>query len=104
MRTEPLQGAHMQPVWEVSATLREPPQNIELEVWDKNRWHKDVFCGATQPIKFHPNMGMIHEKAYKLEKHNKETGAIDRGHLILPAIHNYVECTEAIFNQAGWPD
>merc|ERR1712032_992242 len=77
LRTSPAQGSHLTPWWmtENIKQLEDIPDDIQVEVWDKNRFHKDVFCGSTT-IPCSSEMGCLHEQNFALEKRSRSSGSI----------------------------
>jgi len=76
-RTAPHKGAHKDPHWELSHTwsASEVPDNVKVECWDKNNFHKDVFCGSvTVPCDI--DMGSQVEKDFTLTKRDQPTGLL----------------------------
>merc|ERR1740121_1386306 len=77
LRTSPSQGAHMAPRWNAGnvKTLEDLPDDIEVEIWDANKYHKDVFCGSTT-VPCSSEMGCLEQQTFAVEKRSKTTGNV----------------------------
>mmetsp|Transcript_129202 Transcript_129202/g.257974 ORF Transcript_129202/g.257974 Transcript_129202/m.257974 type:complete len:376 (-) Transcript_129202:82-1209(-) len=76
-RTAPHKGAHKEPHWNVAHTwsAAEVPDNVKVAIWDKNNFHRDVFCGSvTVPCSM--DMGDQAEKGFTLTKREEPTGVL----------------------------
>lgn len=74
-RTAPAKGTHKKPAWDAQFTIpcsEKALDRFTVAVWDKNKFHRDVFCGsATVPC------GETAESVdYTLKKKDKPTGQI----------------------------
>lgn len=76
-RTQTAKGAHKKPVWESDLTVAtgSMPDSVTVAVWDKNTFHKDVFCGSTT-VPCAPDMGVLEKRDFILTKKDKPTGQI----------------------------
>jgi len=76
-RTKPATGAHKSPHWDVAHNFSAGhiPQHITIQVWDKNNFHKDVFCGgASMPCA--EDMGSLAQQKLTLTKKDLPTGML----------------------------
>lgn len=76
-RTQPHKGAHKEPHWDVAHTWKaaEVPESIKVAIWDKNNFHRDVFCGSvTVPCSI--DMGSQAERDFTLTKRDQPTGLL----------------------------
>lgn len=74
MRTTAAKRAHRDPEWGASLDLPSTPDNVTVSIWDKNDFHRDVFCGAVT-IPCSPEMGRI-EMDFELTKRARPTGKL----------------------------
>merc|ERR1712087_573696 len=79
-RTETNKGGHKRPIWNTcEMTYERIPLSMELQVWDQNNYHKDVWCG-TATITSIASQGAVEKQEYVLvkRKHDRdeETGKI----------------------------
>lgn len=76
-KTELGKGTHKTPQWEKSHTFTAStlPQLLMIEVWDKNNFHRDVFCGSVT-IPCDPGMGILEGKNFALTKKGRPTGTV----------------------------
>jgi len=65
------------PHWDCGHDFRtkELPEAITIAVWDKNQFHRDVFCGEVT-IPCSADMGYLEKKDLTLSKKGKSTGTI----------------------------
>jgi len=73
-RSEPHKGGNKEPKWNQSVLLGEIPENVCIDVWDKNHFHKDVFCGSVT-IPCSADMGLDNHE-FTLEKRTSATGSV----------------------------
>jgi len=77
MQTRPAFKAHKTPVWSVdnSFDMDGTPHELTVAIWDKNNFHKDVFCGAVT-IPCDPDMGRVDHQEFGLTKRAAATGTV----------------------------
>lgn len=73
-RTSPARRAHKQPQWDASLSLPATPDNVTVSIWDKNDFHRNVFCGAVT-IPCSHEMGRV-EMDFELTKAGRPTGTL----------------------------
>mmetsp|Transcript_41659 Transcript_41659/g.94009 ORF Transcript_41659/g.94009 Transcript_41659/m.94009 type:complete len:376 (-) Transcript_41659:27-1154(-) len=76
-RTPPDKWAHKEPKWNSSYSWTKPegvPGKVQVAIWDKNKFHKDVLCGVVT-VPCDEDMGTL-ERDFTLTKRNKPTGTI----------------------------
>lgn len=76
-RTQPHKGAHKDPHWDLAHTwsASEVPGSIKVAIYDKNNFHRDVFCGSvTVPCSI--DMGSQEERDFTLTKRDQPTGLL----------------------------
>jgi len=76
-RTPAAKHAHKKPVWnsDLHINVKHVPDSITIAVWDKNNFHRDVFCGSTT-VPCAQDMGTLSQKTFTLTKKDKPTGSI----------------------------
>mmetsp|Transcript_95500 Transcript_95500/g.270088 ORF Transcript_95500/g.270088 Transcript_95500/m.270088 type:complete len:426 (+) Transcript_95500:77-1354(+) len=74
-RTPAHTGAHKSPVWEVSMAPSEIPESITISVWDKNNFHRDVFCGSVD-LPCPTAEGTLTRQEFQIEKRDRPTGTL----------------------------
>jgi len=76
-RTRPDTWAHRDPKWEASFswTSQGVPGSVTVSIWDKNRFHKDVLCGAVT-VPCDVEMGHLEKREFTLTKRDRPTGSV----------------------------
>jgi len=76
-RTRPDAWAHRDPKWEASFswTSQGVPGSVTVSIWDKNRFHKDVLCGAVT-VPCDVEMGHLERREFTLTKRDRPTGTV----------------------------
>merc|ERR1719436_1969344 len=71
----PSNDGDQQPVWGSSKPINELPDTLQIEVWDKNTFHSDTFCGAAT-IEMTKEINTFERVEYPLDKKGENTGVI----------------------------
>mmetsp|Transcript_56572 Transcript_56572/g.131850 ORF Transcript_56572/g.131850 Transcript_56572/m.131850 type:complete len:383 (-) Transcript_56572:63-1211(-) len=76
-RTSPDTWAHKEPCWESAYTWSSKgvPDSIQIAIWDKNNFHKDVFCGAVT-VPCDADMGSQEQRNFTITKRSQPTGIV----------------------------
>lgn len=75
-RTQVHKASHKEPRWtDATWTRHGAPEQIVIEIWDKNNYHKNVFCGNVE-IPCANDMGEMEDFDFHLNKRDKETGTV----------------------------
>merc|ERR1712039_1008851 len=78
MRTPAHKGGDKAPEWkteDASKQIDSVPEKLEIQIWDKNRFHKDVFCGSKE-IACSRTMNDINQEEFTIQKDGKSTGKV----------------------------
>jgi len=102
-KTKPDKSAHKKPKWDMQHVFQSGklPKSIMIAVWDKNNFHKDVFCGAVT-IPCSEDMGALDAKEFTLTKKGKSTGIVRLTlKALVPTTGAVPQSATAAFRQEG---
>mmetsp|Transcript_96516 Transcript_96516/g.277187 ORF Transcript_96516/g.277187 Transcript_96516/m.277187 type:complete len:427 (-) Transcript_96516:51-1331(-) len=76
-RTNPAKSAHKSPTWDMKHQFNSGklPPFVMIEVYDKNNFHRDVFCG-TVTVPLSSDMGSLELRDFTLTKKGRSTGSV----------------------------
>lgn len=73
LRTTPHASGHKAPKWDANHIFEDMPLFVDVEVWDKNTFHKNVFCGS---VSIPCSSERLEKQEFTLEKKGKTTGSL----------------------------
>lgn len=77
-RTKAAKFEHKEPKWESTFSVSHDdacPSVVSVAVWDKNHFHKDVFCGSVT-IPCEVAMGKLDHMEFNISKNGQNTGSV----------------------------
>jgi len=75
LQTKAHSGAHKKPVWNECIKRDNVPETIDIAIWDKNNFHKHVFCGSVT-IPCFAEEAFLEKQEFVLEKRMASTGTV----------------------------